>query len=158
MPIVLTQVGVNYFTYIVDGDGDGLADKDGSGFASRLGLDDAGNLTNEMVDAEGNIAPVASKMPEISVTSDWISDLSNNTYYYKYPVSPEDDSQTTDVVEDYTKELLNSQISLGTTTVGSKTYYQVLEVFADAIQSIPTEAVTSSWKVTVNDGVITAVN
>ena len=54
-PIVLTQVGVNYFTYIVDGDGDGLPDKDGAGFPSRLVLDENGELINEMVDANGNL-------------------------------------------------------------------------------------------------------
>lgn len=53
-PIILTQTGVNYNTYLVDGDGDGLADKDGAGFASRLIVDENGNLTNEMVDAQGN--------------------------------------------------------------------------------------------------------
>lgn len=53
-PLLLTQTGVNYFTYMVDGDGDGYADKDGSGFASRLILDANGELTCEMVDAEGN--------------------------------------------------------------------------------------------------------
>lgn len=53
-PIILTQTGTNYFTYLVDSDGDGLADKDGAGFASRLILDANGKLTNEMVDAEGN--------------------------------------------------------------------------------------------------------
>jgi len=53
-PIILTQTGTNYFTYLVDGDGDGLADKDGAGFASRLIVDANGNLTNEMVDAAGN--------------------------------------------------------------------------------------------------------
>lgn len=53
-PIILTQTGTNYFTYLVDGNGDGLADKDGAGFASRLIVDETGKLTNEMVDAEGN--------------------------------------------------------------------------------------------------------
>ena len=52
-PIILTQTGANYFTYLVDGDGDGLADKDGAGFASRLIVDANGKLTNEMVDANG---------------------------------------------------------------------------------------------------------
>lgn len=52
-PIILTQTGANYFTYLVDGDGDGLADKDGAGFASRLVVDANGNLTCEMVDANG---------------------------------------------------------------------------------------------------------
>ena len=52
-PIILTQTGANYFTYLVDGDGDGLADKDGAGFASRLIVGSDGKLTNEMVDANG---------------------------------------------------------------------------------------------------------
>lgn len=53
-PLVLSQTGTNYFTYMVDGDGDGLADKSGDGFASRLIVDASGKLVNEMVDAEGN--------------------------------------------------------------------------------------------------------
>lgn len=54
-PITLTQTGGNFFTYMVDGDGDGKADKDGSGFPSRLVLDAAGELTCEYIDAEGNV-------------------------------------------------------------------------------------------------------
>ena len=53
-PIILTQTGGNFFTYMVDGDGDGKADKDGSGFPSRLVLNDAGEITCEYIDAEGN--------------------------------------------------------------------------------------------------------
>ena len=53
-PITLTQTGGNFFTYMVDGDGDGLADKDGSGFPSRLVLDASGELTCEYIDADGN--------------------------------------------------------------------------------------------------------
>ena len=100
------------------------------------------------VDAEGNIAPMAS--PTLSIPCDvntWIAG-SENTYYCKTAVKP----------TELTPELLESSISLRTTTVSGKTYYQVLEVFADAIQSIPAEAVTDSWKVTVTNGVITAVN
>lgn len=52
-PLVLTQQGVNYYTYMVDGDGDGIADKDGSGFASKLIVDADGKLMNEMVTADG---------------------------------------------------------------------------------------------------------
>lgn len=54
-PILLTQTGGNFFTYMVDGDGDGIADKDGSGFPSRLVLDENGELTCEYIDADGNI-------------------------------------------------------------------------------------------------------
>lgn len=52
-PLMLTQTQVNYYSYMVDPDGDGKADKNGAGFASRLILQD-GILTNEMVDAQGN--------------------------------------------------------------------------------------------------------
>ena len=52
-PIMFTQTQVNYYTYMVDGDGDGLADRKGGGFASKLILDDTGKLTNEMVTKEG---------------------------------------------------------------------------------------------------------
>ncbi len=52
-PLVLVQTNVNYYTYMVDGDGDGLPDKDGAGFASRLILDDMGNIVAEYVTASG---------------------------------------------------------------------------------------------------------
>ena len=78
MPIVLTQVGVNYFTYIVDGDGDGLADKDGAGFASRLVLDGNGNLTNEMVDAEGNV--VTGSFDLVTVLNDFVAEHPDFSY------------------------------------------------------------------------------
>lgn len=53
-PLIITQTNVNYNTYLVDGDGDRVADKDGGGFASRMVLDANGNITCEMVDAQGN--------------------------------------------------------------------------------------------------------
>ena len=77
-PIVLTQVGVNYFTYIVDGDGDGLADKDGAGFASRLVLDENGNLTNEMVDAMGNV--VTGSFDLVAILNDFVAEHPDFSY------------------------------------------------------------------------------
>ncbi len=53
-PLLLVQTNVNYYTYMVDGDGDGVADKDGAGFASKMIVDDNGNITCLMVDANGN--------------------------------------------------------------------------------------------------------
>lgn len=53
-PIVLTQTNVNYDPYLVDGDGDGYADKDGSGFACKLVLDSDGSVVSEYVDSTGN--------------------------------------------------------------------------------------------------------
>ncbi len=53
-PFILTETGVNYNIYMVDGDGDNLPDKDGAGFASKLVLDSEGKIVSEMVDASGN--------------------------------------------------------------------------------------------------------
>lgn len=77
-PLVLTELGVNYFTYIVDGDGDGLADKDGSGFASRLILDANGSLTNEMVDAEGNT--VTGSFDLVTILNDFVAQHPDFSY------------------------------------------------------------------------------
>lgn len=52
-PLILTQTQVNYNTYMIDGDGDKLPDKNGAGFASKLVLEN-GKLTCEMVDSNGN--------------------------------------------------------------------------------------------------------
>ena len=97
------------------------------------------------VDAEGKIGPIPSEMPTITTANGWIADTANNTYYYPTAVAP----------DGFTAELLGAKISLTTKTVNDKVYYQVLEVFADAIQSLPAEAVTNSWGVTVSNGVIT---
>lgn len=53
-PLLLTQTNVNYYTYMIDGDGDKLPDKDGAGFASKLILDANGNITCEMVNSDGS--------------------------------------------------------------------------------------------------------
>ena len=50
---MLTQTNVNYNLYLVDSDGDLLADKNGGGFASKLVLDQSGKVTCEMVDSNG---------------------------------------------------------------------------------------------------------
>ncbi len=52
-PIMLTETLVNYFNYMIDSDGDKLPDAGGSGFASRLVLQN-GEIKAEMVDGNGN--------------------------------------------------------------------------------------------------------
>lgn len=52
-PLILTHEAANFFTYMVDGDGDGLADSEGAGFASRLVLTEDGQLKAEMVTSGG---------------------------------------------------------------------------------------------------------
>ena len=53
-PLILTQNQVNYYTYMVDGNGDHLPDQNGDGFASKLILDESGKLVNEYIDKNGN--------------------------------------------------------------------------------------------------------
>ncbi len=52
-PLVLTQTNVNYNYYLIDSDGDKLADKNGGGFASKLMVDGSGNFTCQMTDSNG---------------------------------------------------------------------------------------------------------
>ena len=52
-PLLLTQTNVNYNYYLIDSNGDKLADAKGCGIASKL-LWDGQNFTCEMVDAAGN--------------------------------------------------------------------------------------------------------
>lgn len=52
-PVILTQTQINYYTYMVDSDGDTLPDAGGDGFASKLIIDSNGNLKCEMVDSTG---------------------------------------------------------------------------------------------------------
>ena len=52
-PVMITETMVNYFAYMNDGDGDGMADANGDGFASRLVVDASGNIKAEYIDAQG---------------------------------------------------------------------------------------------------------
>lgn len=55
-PLILTQTQVNYYTYMTDSDGDKLPDKGADGFASRLLVDENGNLSCEFVNADGLVS------------------------------------------------------------------------------------------------------
>lgn len=51
-PIMLTQTNVNYNYYLIDSDGDKIADANGAGIASKL-IWNGSRFINEMVDASG---------------------------------------------------------------------------------------------------------
>ena len=55
-PLVLTQTNVNYNLYLVDSNDDLVADKDGVGIASKMVLDESGNVTCEIVNADGTVS------------------------------------------------------------------------------------------------------
>ena len=52
-PFMLTETLVNYYSYMIDGDKNGIADANGDGFASKLVLDAKGDIKAEYVDANG---------------------------------------------------------------------------------------------------------
>ena len=93
------------------------------------------------IDDDGNIVAKASQMPDIFITDHWIAG-SGNTYYCRQAVAP----------GAFTAELLDAPIVLET----SDGYRQVVEVFADAIQSLPEKAAEDSWQVSIEDGEITS--
>lgn len=83
-----------------------------------------------------NTIGIPSEMPAFNLGEDWIKG-SDDTYYYRLPVEPNAS----------TKDLLGSDMTL----TEKQSYLQVVDVFAEAIQSLPEEAVTTSWKVTLDD-------
>lgn len=95
------------------------------------------------VDDNSKIISKPSVMPKILTADGWIAGK-DNTYYYEAPVSP----------GDFTGELLSSKIDL----LEEDGYRQVIEIFAEAIQSNPTSSVTESWNVTLdaNGNIISA--
>lgn len=99
-------------------------------------------LVTYWVDAAGNIAPKPSAQILLTLPEGWIAG-SDNTYYYTKAVTPAD--STTDLLGD---------IDLPLAQDGD--YHQVIEVFAEAIQSQPAQAVTDSWGVTLTGDIISA--
>ena len=102
-------------------------------------------LVTYWVNDNGEIMPKASESITVDLAEGWIKG-SGNTYYYTSPVKPE--ASTPDLLKDNAVLALARDESTG--------YRQVVEVFAEAIQSKPASAVTSSWGVTLTDGKITA--
>lgn len=101
------------------------------------------------VDANGDILFKEPKSLNINYNDNyWLKSESGDTYYYMFPVQPGD-------TKNITNNLLASSITLITDADGNK---QVVEVFAEAIQSEPTKAVTSAWNVTLDGDNIKSVN
>ena len=93
------------------------------------------------VDSEGHIVGKASEMPVISYDeTTWFEQ--DGIYYCRTPIA----------VGGYTPELLQSGKTIVLRADAETGYRQVLEVFADAIQSEPNEAVTQSWNVEISGG------
>ena len=102
-------------------------------------------LVSYWVDDGGNIVAKPSKKLTFTIANGWKAGP-DDTYYYISPIKPED--KTPNLLADGQKIVLEQEDG----------YSQVVEVFAEAIQSKPTMAV-ESWPVTLDsNGIITAVS
>lgn len=102
-------------------------------------------LVSYYVDNDNSIAGrVSSQYPALTLQNGWIAGA-DHTYYYPTPVEP--GAKT---------KFLCDPITLGTVKLADGTpVYQVLEVFAEAIQAEPVGAVQEAWNVTVSGTEIT---
>ena len=135
---------------------------------NSIQVENTGNITAYLrvrlvtywVDNHGDIVFKESKTLKDDVKYDnenWIRATTEDVFYYKYPVMAEDDNSTSDKKENMTLELLKEPIVLEHSSQDNTR--QVVEVFAEAIQSLPIDAVTSAWPVTVaSDGMIAPIN
>ena len=77
-PVMITETMVNYFTYMIDGNDDGVADSGGDGFASRLVVDDNGDIKAEYVD-ENNVTQVGN-YDLVPILEDFIAEHPDFSY------------------------------------------------------------------------------
>ena len=122
-----------------------------AGAKSSITVENTGNIpayirvrfVSYWVDSESHIVGKASGMPVISYDeTTWFEQ--NGIYYCRTPIA----------VGGYTPELLQSGKTIVLRADAETGYRQVLEVFADAIQSEPNKAVTQSWNVGISGGSI----
>lgn len=78
-PLVLSEVPVNYYLDMVDGDDDGTPDAAGDGYACRLALTASGALTAEMVDGQGQT--VQGLYDVVPVLEDFIAQHPDFSYH-----------------------------------------------------------------------------
>ncbi len=95
-------------------------------------------LVSYWVNASGEIVGKPSEMPAVSYDSSCWTDGGNYTYICKSPVA----------ADSLTPELLTSPILLKKSEYLNETVYQVVEVFADGIQSAPLSAAQEAWNFT----------
>lgn len=94
-------------------------------------------LVSHWVDAGGSIVAKPSPLMEVSVSDGWIAGT-DNTYYCKAPVAP--GAKTINLL--FSPIVLQEDFENG--------YVQVIDVFAEAIQSKPERAVKNSWRVSTD--------
>lgn len=102
-------------------------------------------LVTYRVNDDGQHIGGTATIPNFTLGADWFEQ--DGYYYYSYPVVA-GASPTANLIDNDAIELIDYKDA-----DGGK---QVIEVMAEAIQSVPTDVVTTNWKVTVGaDGNLT---
>lgn len=84
---------------------------------------------------KGEIVGKASVIPEVDVNDGWMAGESEDVFYYKAPV---DAGKTT------ANNLLKTPLVLAQEDYNGETVYQVVQIFAEAVQAEPDEAVEAA--------------
>ena len=107
-------------------------------------------------DSKGNVVARVPKdgepafPPKVEYDGNWKA-MGNYIYCYKLPVKP---GESTGNLLKLDEKISMTPVVI-TTTDGTKyTYYPVVEVLAEAIQSLPVTAVEGAWGVTIKEGSI----
>lgn len=109
------------------------------------------SATIDGVEYEGVLGSKLPTLPVITLNKNWVK--YGDYYYYTLPVAPGD--STTDIFNDSFAGITLDSIVEGEGEA-QITYNQVVEVFAEAIQSAPAKAVQEAWGVTITEGKVTA--
>lgn len=109
-------------------------------------------------DSKGNIVGRASEKLNFQTTDDWIHDVKNDVYYYKFPIMPGDESNEFLAPGETIKlDHIEEEIEYNSVTA-SYEYNQVVEINVEGIQANPSKVVETIWGVTLTDRNITSVN
>lgn len=93
-------------------------------------------LVSYWQNADGEIVGKPSVIPAIDVNDGWMAGESKDVFYYTSPVAA---GKTTE------SNLLQSPLELAQEDDNGETFYQVVKVFAEAVQAEPEDAVKAAW-------------
>lgn len=104
-------------------------------------------LVTYRVNDQGQHIGGLAEVPSFTPGTGWVQ-YDDGYYYYTQPVAPKDQPANS----------LIDSITLTSKYSDSDGGKQVIEVMAEAIQSVPAEAIGSSWGVSIAPGSVTAYN
>ena len=101
-------------------------------------------LVTYRVNEQGQHIGGTAMIPPFAPGANWVED--DGYYYYTRPVAPGQTPETN----------LIDTITLSSPYTDADGGKQVIEIIAEAIQSVPEEAVRDAWGVTISEGSVTA--